>query len=547
MSFLEISTLVGGLAIFLHGISLTREGLQIVAGESLRTVIFALSKNKVIALFSGIFVTMILQSSTAATVMVVGFTSSSLMTLTQSMAVLLGADIGTTITVQLISFHLSGYALAIVSAGFIARAMSKRKRNQYIGQIIMGFGLLFLGMKLAEEATLPLKASATFASIVHYFASRPVAGMIGAAIATLALQGSAPTIGFLIALAASGSITLDAAMPMVLGANIGSTITPIFMTTNASIEGRRVAVAHALFKIGGATLLFPFLDEFNAFMRKMEPGTAREIANAHTIFNVLNAIVFLPFVGVFARIICRHYTPDSEREKFGPKYLDARALDTPALAFGNAQREFLRMADIVNDILKDSLGTISRGDLDAISDIEARDDKVDILNREIRFYLAKITQGVLTREQADRQMELISLANDVENIGDVVTRNVLVIAKRKVSLGLAFSAQGREEIQEFHSKVCENFDLALIAYSTQDEEIARKVVRHRTTLLAIENTLKEKHIGRLAQGTRESIETSGMHLDLLAHLRQINGYIGNIADSVVRAKATQAQGDGGGA
>jgi phosphate:Na+ symporter len=544
MNFIDVTTLIGGLAIFLHGISLTREGLQVVAGESLRTAIFALSKNKVIALFSGIFITMILQSSTAATVMVVGFTSSSLMTLTQSMAVLLGADIGTTITVQLISFHLSGYALAIVSAGFIARSMSKRKRNQYVGQIIMGFGLLFLGMKLAEEATIPLKSSALFASVIHYFATRPSAGLIGAAIATLVLQGSAPTIGFLIALAASGNMSLEAAMPMVLGANIGTTITPIFMTTNASTEGRRVAVAHALFKIAGVLMLFPFLSEFNDFMRRMEPGAAREIANAHTIFNILNAIIFLPFVGICARIICRHYTPSNEREKFGPKYLDPRALETPALAFGNAQREFLRMADIVNDIFKDSLNTIANKDLDLISDIEARDDKVDILNREIRFYLAKISQSVLTREQADKQMELISLANDVENIGDVVTRNILVIAKRKVSLGLAFSAQGREDIQAFHAKVCENFDLALIAYSSQDEEIARKVIRHRTTLLTIENSLKEKHIGRLSQGTPESIETSGMHLDLLAHLRQINGYIGNIADSVVRAKEAQAQNGG---
>jgi phosphate:Na+ symporter len=544
LSFFDVATLVGGLAIFLHGISLTREGLQVVAGESLRTVIFALSKNKVVALFSGIFLTMILQSSTAATVMIVGFTSSSLMTLTQAMSVLLGADIGTTITVQLISFHLSAYALAVVSAGFIARSLSKRKRNQYIGQIIMGFGLLFLGMKLAEEATIPLKSSELFRSVVEYFSTRPFAGMLGAAVATLVLQGSAPTIGFMIALASSGSISLEGAMPMVLGANIGTTITPIFMTASSTTEGRRVAMAHALFKVAGVAMLFPFLHEFNHFMEKMEPGAAREIANAHTIFNVVNAVVFLPFVGVCARIICRHYTPGAEKEKFGPKYLDLRSLETPALAFGNAQREFLRMADIVNDILKDSVNIIGKADLDLIADIEERDDKVDILNREIRFYLAKVTQEIATRDQAEKQMELISLSNDVENVGDVVTRNILSIAKRKISLGLAFSAQGWDEIRDFHSKVCENFDLALIAYSSQDEEIARKVVRHRTALLTIENALKEKHIGRLSQGTRESIETSGMHLDLLAHLRQINGYIGNIADSVVRVKAAQEQNNG---
>ncbi len=545
MSFFDAAALVGGLALFLHGISLTRDGLQVVAGEKLRTVIFALSRNRVIALLSGIFVTMILQSSTAATVMIVGFTASSLMTLTQAMSVLLGADIGTTITVQLISFHLSAYALAVISAGFIARSASKRKRNQYIGQIIMGFGMLFLGMKIAEDATIPLKSSEMFRSLIEYFSTRPVAGLVGAAVATLLLQGSAPTIGFIIALAGSGNMTLQAAMPMVLGANIGTTITPMFMTASSSVEGRRVAMAHALFKVAGVAMLFPFLPEFNHFMEKIEPGVAREIANAHTIFNAINALIFLPFVGLCASVISKHYTPGGEKEKFGPKYLDPRALETPALAFGNAQREFMRMADIVNDILKDSVKVIGKADLDLIGDIESRDDKVDILNREIRFYLAKVTQEIATREQAEKQMELISLSNDVENIGDVVTRNILAIAKRRIALGLAFSAQGWEEIQDFHSKVCENFDLALIAYSTQDEEIARKVVRHRTALLAIENSLKEKHIARLSQGTRESIETSGMHLDLLAHLRQINGYIGNIADSVCRARSAQEQRNGG--
>lgn len=541
MSFFDVTTLLGGLAIFLHGLTLTRDGLQIVAGERLRSIIFALSKNRFVALLSGAFVTMMLQSSTAATVMIVGFTSSSLMTLTQAMALLLGADIGTTLTVQLISFHLSAYAMSIIAVGFTVRFMSKKKRNQYVGQIIMGFGLLFLGLKLMEEATGPLRASENFRSLVTYFGTRPFAGLFASALATLLLQGSAPTIGLLIAMSASGDMTLEAAMPMVLGANIGTTITPIWMTSDSSAEGRRVAVAHALFKIGGVALFMPFLPEFNHFISKLEPGAARGIANAHTIFNVINGLLFLPFIGIGANFIRKYYVPASEKDKFGPKYLDVRALETPALAFGNAQREFLRMADLVNDVVKDAVVAMGKNDLDLIADIEERDDKVDILNREIRFYLAKIAQEVLTRDQAERQIELISLSNDIENVGDVVNRNILDLARKKVAHGLTFSAQGWVEILDFHFKVCENFDLALVAYSTQDEEIARKVIRHRSTLLSIETQLKEKHIGRLSQGTRESIETSGMHLDLLAHLRQINSYVGNIADSVVRTKLTQSR------
>ena len=526
--------LIGGLAIFLHGIGLTREGLQVVAGERLRNLIFALSKNRIIALLSGIVVTAILQSSTASTVMIVGFTSTSLMTLRQAMAVLLGADIGTTITVQLISFHLSAYSFTIISAGFLFRSISKRKRNQYIGQIIMGFGLLFLGMKLAEEATSPLSHSPVFQMLMAYFAEHEFAGLIGSAAVTIFLQGSAPTIGFLLALSMSGNLTLRTAMPMILGANVGTTLTPVFMTVNANVEGRRAALVHVLFKVVGAILALAFLDPFVAVVNWIDSRPARGIANAHTLFNVVNALFFLPIINSCAKWITQLYSPQTEKEKFGPKYLDLKSLETPALAFGNAQREFLRMADLVNETLKESVWMMGKCDLDLIAEIDERDDKVDILNREIRFYLAKITQEILTQEQATRQMELISLANDVENIGDVITRNILPLARKKASHGLSFSAQGWEEIQEFYAKVCENFDLALIAYSTRDDDIARKVVRHKGTLIHIENQLKERHIARLSQGTRESIETSSMHLDLLANLRQINGYIGNIADAVLR-------------
>jgi phosphate:Na+ symporter len=311
------------------------------------------------------------------------------------------------------------------------------------------------------------------------------------------------------------------------------------MTKKASTEGRRVAVAHMLFKVAGAFMLLPVLPYFNEFVFTMEPWPTRAIANAHTFFNIVNAIVLLPFIGLGARLIRRHYVPSGEKEKFAPKYLDEKALESPALAFGNAKREFLRMADLVNDMLHESVNLMTKGGLDLIAKIEEDDDKVDILNREIRFYLAKVTPGILTREQAERQIEIISLASDVENIGDVINLNILALAKKKVSLGVAFSEKGWEEIRDFHAKVCENFDLALNSYATLDEETARIVVRHRIALITIENQLKEKHIARLSQGTRESIETSTMHLDLLAHLRQINGYIGNIADSVIKTKASE--------
>jgi phosphate:Na+ symporter len=281
---------------------------------------------------------------------------------------------------------------------------------------------------------------------------------------------------------------------------------------------------------------------FTRLAARTAPEVARQIANAHTLFNVATALCFLPLLGLGARLVAQLFPGGGGREQFGPRYLDRRAVESPALAFGNAQREFLRMADIVADMVKDCLRCLEQNDLDLAADIEARDDKVDILNREIRFYLARLGQEAMTPDQAERQMELISLSNDVENVGDLVNRNVLALAHKKAAHGLAFSREGWAEIRDFHAKVCENFDLALVAFSTGDEEIARKVLRHRAKLAEIESELKEKHIGRLNQGLRESLKTSSMHLDLLADLRGVNGYVSNLADAVVRRRERELAG-----
>jgi phosphate:Na+ symporter len=543
VTFIDVTTLLGGLAIFLHGLALTRDGLQIIAGDKLRTILFALSNNRVVGLFSGAVVTSVLQSSTATTVMLVGFAASSLMTLPQAMAVVLGADIGTTLTVQLISFRLSGYALAIVALGFALRFVARKRRTRSLGEVVLGFGLLFFGMKLMADATMPLRASEAFNHALAYLSSRPLAGLTGAAVTTVLMQGSAPTIGLVIAMATAGSMNLEAALPMVLGANVGTTLTPLIAAAGAPVEGKRVAVAHAVFKILGAAIFFAVLGPFQRLVERTGPDLARQVANAHTLFNAMNALLFLPFIGLGARLITRFYREEEGKERFGPKYLDPRAIESPALAFGNAQREFLRMADIVDDMLKDTIRAFEDNDLDLVTDIETRDDKVDILNREIRFYLAKLGQEAMSPEQADRQMELISLANDIENVGDIVNKNLLALAKKKIHHGLAFSAQGFGEIKSFHGKVCENFDLALLAFSGNDEEIARKVVRHQHSLVEIETELKEKHIGRLYQGLRESIETSSMHLDLLAYMRRINRLVGNLAEAVLKRRQAEGRGE----
>jgi phosphate:Na+ symporter len=555
MTFLDVTVSLGGLAIFLHGLSLAKEGLQSLAGDKLRAIIIAMTRNRVVGLLSGAAVTVIIQSSTATTVMLVGFAGSGVLSLTQAMSVLLGADIGTTITVQLLSFRLSAYALLITFLGFALKFIAKKRRPRYLGDAVLGFGMLFYGLKLMAEGTAPLTQQAGFATLVAYFGHNPILGILAAAAFTILLQGSAPTIGLLLSLAHSTAeaqargndgfhFTLTAALPMVLGANVGTTVTPALSAMGQAVGGRRVAIAHVLFKVLGVSLFVPFLDLFGELVKAVSSGDlSRQIANAHTLFNVIVALLFLPFEGVAAFLIERFYRPPTQ-EQFGPKYLDPRAIDTPPLAFGLATREFMRMCDIVGDMLKDVIRVLHKSDADLVEDIAARDDKVDILNREIRLYLARLGQQTMTPEQADRQMSLITLTADIENVGDTIEKNLLPMARKMAAKGVHFSSEGTADIGLFHQKVCENFDLAVAAFSTTDEELARKVLRHRDGVIQIEAELKQKHIARLSQGLQETLDTSSFHLDVLSYLRRVNFLVSNLAEAVMAAKRHQAEGRG---
>ncbi|MGI5865598.1 MAG: Na/Pi cotransporter family protein, partial [Myxococcales bacterium] len=468
--------------------------------------------------------------------------SSGVLTLAQSMAVLLGADVGTTITVQLISFRLSDWAPLVVFLGFAVRLATRRRRGRYLGDTVLGFGLLFFGLRMMAQGASPLVEQAAFLSAVDYFAHNPVLGVLAAALLTVLLQGSAPTIGLLISLAVAAGpesqpLSLAAVLPMVLGANLGTTVTPALSSYGQAPEGKRVAMAHVFFKVTGVLLFLPLLPWFEHLVARSGGGMARQIANAHTLFNLILALLFLPFTGLVARAITRFYQPPA-RELFGPKYLDARAIETPPLAFGLATREFLRLCDIVGEMLRDSIHVFERNDLDLIEDIEARDDKVDILNREIRFYLAGLGQENMTAEQADRQLTLITLTADMENAGDTINKNLLALARKKAAAGLQFSEEGLRDITFFHQKVVENFDLAMAAFSTGDEELARKVLRHRDNLVNIEAELKQKHIERLHLGLPEALDTSSIHLDVFSYLRRVNFLVSNLAEAVMASRQT---------
>ncbi|MSQ37720.1 MAG: Na/Pi cotransporter family protein, partial [Chloroflexi bacterium] len=374
---LVLISLLGGTALLLYGMRLVGEGLQRAAGVRLRHVLSTLSGNRFKGLAIGALVTAVLQSSSATTVMLVGFASAGLLSLRQTIGVILGADIGTTVTVQLLAFNLLAFAPLVVFVGWALVAAGKGTWN-YVGRAILGFGFLFLGMKLISDGTAPLKHNPLFDELLQALTGQPIILLLIAAAFTALVHSSAATIGVALSLAAGGLMSLDGAIPIILGANIGTAGTALVASIGGNAEARRVAVAHASFKFLGVLVFLPFLGLFTELVRGTAPDAARQIANAHTIFNLTLALLFLPGASLAADLITRAI-PETGRAAVGAIYLNPNVLDTPAVALGQAVREVLRMGDIVLQSLRETITVFQKNDEALMKQVVARDDLIDRL------------------------------------------------------------------------------------------------------------------------------------------------------------------------
>ncbi|MCX7944622.1 MAG: Na/Pi cotransporter family protein [Deltaproteobacteria bacterium] len=524
----------GGLALFLLGLNFLRDAIQHFAGERLRLVIQQFTSNRFLGMFWGAVFTVVLQSSTAMTVMLVGLTQSGIISLTQAMPILLGSDVGTTITVQLISFRLDRYSLFMVALGFALFFFGKKYRIKFAGQLLLGFGLIFYGIKVLIDSSLPLQNSEVFSIVLKYFGENEMLCLIFSTIITALIHSSAATLGVIISLAISGSMTIEVAIPFIYGANIGTCFTALLAGIGSDANGKRTAVAHVLFKIIGVVIFYPFTEYFAYLVSQTDTSVARQIANAHTIFNLSIAIILIPFSTLTANILKRFFR-ESEKEgmEFKPKYLDRSALSTPALALGYASREIMRMSSIVESMLRDTIKVFIEHDLDLLEDIQRRDNKVDILEREIKFYIISIDRTSVTKQQTRQEFDLISFISDLENIGDLINRTILEMARKMIKMGFHFSEEGKKELMEFHKDVMEGFRLSITAFDTNSEELARKAINYKEVLIEKEKEFKEAHIQRLHKGLKESINTSSIHLELLSHLRRANSIATRIAYAIL--------------
>jgi phosphate:Na+ symporter len=538
-------SLFGGVLLLLYGIKLLNDGLQNAAGSKIRSLLRSLTSNRLAAVGGGAFITGLIQSSSATSVMLVGFVSAGLMSFRQTLAVILGADIGATLTVQLIAFHVYDYALLLIGAGLCFTLFAKKTLYRSVGQGVLGFGFVFLSLKIMTEAMTPLQGNELFREVFVALTETPLIAIVLSAGVTALIHSSAATMGIALALAKSGLIPLPAALSIILGANIGTCSTAFLASLHSPAEARRVAWAHMLFKVFGVIIVLPFLGPLQKLVVQTAPDLTRQIANANTLFNVIMAVLFLPFIGLFAKLIMKLVPEKAEEKKFGPMYLDDHVLGTPSLALGQASREALRESDIVREMLVDSVKAFQTDDPATITTIKNKDNLIDLLDRHIRLFITRLSSSHLTESQSRRAMAVLEIARDLESIGDIIDRNVMPLAMKRINKGITFSQEGMDEIITFHKKVLENFDTAVSAFAGNERDLAERVLRNKEEVGQMERELVQAHLDRLRKGFRESIETSHIHLDLIGNLARINSLITHIIYPIVEEKRSRGREDVG--
>lgn len=550
--------LFGGLSLFLYGMAKMSDGLKKAAGNQMRNILATLTKNRVVALFVGAFVTMVIQSSSATTVMLVSFVQANLMTYVQSIGIILGANIGTTITAQLVAFKLTDYALLMITVGFTLTVFSKKESLRHIGEAILGFGILFFGMKIMSDSMYPLRSFQPFIDTMKGLENPFFGLMIGAAFTAL-IQSSSAFTGIVIVLAQQGLLTLEAGIPLILGANIGTCVTAGLASIGTIREAKRVAIAHVLFNIGGVMIfvwLIPPLAELVrslssvsglSGMEKLAAETPRQIANAHTIFNISVGLIFLPFTGILAKQVYRLLPRIEETKGIKPAlwHLDDSQIATPAIAVKLAQTEMLRMIKILSRMLDACFHPFINDEpkqdevyaqLSLIDGIDMREEKIDFLEEHITNYLFQVSRGELNALQAEEAFSLISMADNMESVGDIIHRNIVPLIYKKQALKEPFSKEGEKELVAFHTKVMKQMSRLSEAFSKLNLELAQKVLNKDIKYQNLEAEYRQAHMKRVQKEKTKSVETHEVHMELMDMLKQINVYIGNIAKTITDLK-----------
>lgn len=547
--------LAGGLALFLYGMDMLTEALKIVAGQRLKAALAGMTRGRIRAALTGALVTAVIQSSSVTTVLVVGFVSAGLLSLAGAVGVIIGANVGTTITAQIVAFKVTKYALVLVSLGFGVSFLSKKASVKHYGNMVLGLGLVFFGMDLMSQATYPLRSYEPFIAAMQHMDSAWLAILLSAGF-TAIVQSSSATTGVVIVLAAQGFITLEAGILLIFGANIGTCVTALLASAGKSREAVRAAAVHVVFNVAGVLLWVAFVDQLAQAVTWFSPTaegltgadklgaeTPRQIANAHTLFNVLNTAIFIwltrPIAWLVTKLVPDRPLPPGA-EAVQPRYLDPVLLDTPALALDRVRMELRRMGERAHDMVATSLDITLSGSQEDLDALASRDDEVDALHNAIIAYLGKLSAGQMSAKGAAQMSQYMAAANQIENIGDMVETNLVDEGRMRLQNRLDVSDGTREHLTHLHEAVTEALMLALQALDAQDPSIAEKVVEMKSTLNRGLADAEEHIANRLSAEEANRLQLFTLESEMIEYLRRVYYFSKRIAKGVLEQNAHEA-------
>jgi phosphate:Na+ symporter len=529
-------TLLGVVALLLWGVRMVRTGMMRAFGHTLRAILTRASSSRTRAFAAGVGITGVLQSSTATVLLISSFVGRGLVTLPVAFAMVLGADVGTTLIAQVFAFDMRWLWSVLLALGVVLFSASDSERTKNAGRIAIGLGLMLLALKVIGETSAGLRDSAALKVVLASVVGEPVIAVALAAVLTWLAHSSLAIVLFVMSLAAGGIIEPKVALALVLGANIGGSVSPLVALAGSPVAARRVPLGNLLARACVALLMLPVLGYALALLAALQAGPARLVLLAHMAFNALVAVIFLPLADPLAALVTRLMpTPQGTPDVRAPQHLDAAVLDTTSEALACAMRETLRVGDFVLDMLRRSLAAFEGSDMKLVKDLERSDDVVDSLHEAIKLYLIRASRSDMREEDARRFTEILTFNTNLEHIGDIIDKNLMELAAKRIKKQYAFSPEGLVELKRFHAQVVDNMRLALNVFATRDVEMARRLLMQKASLRADGFETEDRHFARLKQGRFESIETSSIHLDIIRDLKRINSHLTSVAYPILEA------------
>jgi phosphate:Na+ symporter len=517
----------GGIGILLYGIQVMRDGLQKILGRQLRALLESITHKPFFGVLVGIIMTILFQSSTATTVILVGLTNAAVLTLRQSMPVILGADIGTTVTAQLIALKFTEISLLIVGIGAPMVFFAKKERHLRLGQALVGFGFLFLGLKIIGDTLKPLHDSPAFTQALLFVSQSPFLAVVASAVIAFLIHSSAAVMGIIIVLAGYGLISLNAAIYLLLGSNVGTAFTALLASVGSRREAQRVALAHLFSKLGGTILFFPFVSWFASFLASLTSSVTFQVANAHTFFNVGMTVIFLPFINQGSRFL-EWILPEKKIPELTPKFLREEVISIPSVAIGLAHKETIRISVGALQMIRYLKLALESSKPHYLDKIGFKEKVMEALCQAAVNYLTKILRQPLNQEEHGYAMGLIRVLDILDKINDIFERDLKYRIETKQSRGVEFSASGKEELLTVLETLTIVMGMTHKALVQNNSCLAEEAISRHPRIVALVHEFRQTHIHRLTEGIKESEESSNLHLELLNSLKQLSEMVRDV-------------------